>query len=413
MQVAGHNDVMTPADLRCENDTALFASLSEDPTVKRVVEALAEQTEKAEAEGANRIRRHLLSTSVRLSRSMAPAIHQTADQCIELLELDIPVELYVFSSPQYNAACFKPESGRLYVMFSSSLLEAFNDAELRFVMGHELGHHLYRHHDIPIGYILRGNQRPDPRLALELFAWSRYAEISADRAGAHCAKDIHSVGSSLFKLASGLSDKIIRFELDDFLAQVDEMQIVDGQPGQGAPKEDWFSTHPFSPLRVKALMYYQRSVLADPNNNVSKADLEVQVQGLMSLMEPSYLEGRTKVAEAMRRALFAGACAVAQADGEVTAEEVALFERFFGKGTFSDRLDVDRLVEKLPGRLEQVREQASSAQRMQLLRDLCLIAKANNQHGPKELAVLHATADKLEVPHAFIEATMDEAYELD
>lgn len=402
---------MTPEIIRSANDAQMFAALSEDATVKRVVSAL--EKHEAKDEGKQRIRRHLLSSSVRLSAAMSPEVHRTAEQCIEKLGLEIPVELFVFASPQYNAACFKPEAGRLYVMFSSSLLEAFSEPELRFVMGHELGHHLYRHHDIPIGYILRGQERTDPRLALELFAWSRYAEISADRAGAHCADDIHSVGKALFKLASGLTDKMVKFELDDFLAQVDEMQIQDGEPGQGAPKEDWFSTHPFSPLRVKALMYFHHSQLADPKSKIDKDALEVQVQGLMSLMEPSYLEGRTKVAETMRRALFAGACAIVVADGEVSDDEKALFEKFFGKGTFSEKLDIEKLTAKLPNRLELVKEAASVPQRMQLLRDLSLIAKANGKHVPAERTLLDEAADALEVARSFVDATLEEEHELD
>lgn len=409
MRSGGHNTRMKPEDIRSANDAQMFSALKENPEVVRVNEALAKQEE----DGGQRIRRHLLSSSVRLSEAMAPDIHKMAKQCTETLQLDIPVELYVFSSPQYNAACFKPEAGRLYVMFSSSLLEAFSESELRFVMGHELGHHVYRHHDIPIGYILKGKQRTDPRLALELFAWSRYAEISADRAGAHCAKDINSVGRALFKLASGLTDKLIKFSLDDFLAQVDEMQIQNGEPGQGAPKEDWFSTHPFSPLRVKALMHYDESVLSKPTGGISKADLEVQVQSLMSLMEPSYLEGRTKVAEAMRRALFAAAVTLANADGEISDEEKALFEKFFGAGTFSDKLSPEKLAGKMSKRLDLVREQASVPQRMQLIRDLCLIVGANRAHASEELAVLESVAESLEIPHSFIAQTLDRDPELD
>ena len=106
------------------------------------------------------------------------------------------------------------------------------------MIGHELGHHLYQHHDIPIGYILRGKSRPDPKLALRLFAWSRYAEISADRTGAHCAEDFEGVGRSLFRLASGLSNDIISFNIDEFVEQIDEMQLADIESGQGAPTED-------------------------------------------------------------------------------------------------------------------------------------------------------------------------------
>ncbi|MEL7536199.1 MAG: M48 family metallopeptidase [Pseudomonadota bacterium] len=400
---------MNAEEIRCSNDLKLFDQLKAHPDVQRVNEQLNKM---AEDNAALKIRRRLLATSVRLSDRMAPNVHQLAEHCIKKLEIKIPVELYVFASPQYNAACFKPEDGRLFVMFSSSLLENFTDDEIGFVMGHELGHHLYRHHDIPIGYILRGRSKPNARLALELFAWSRYAEISADRAGAHCTEELASVAKALFKLASGLSDRTIQFSLDDFLNQVDEMQLVDGEPGQGAPKEDWFSTHPFSPLRVKALQHFYRSELAVAGGT-RKEDLEVSVQALMSLMEPSYLEGRTKVAEQMRRALFAGALAVANADGVISDAEIKVFEQFFGAGSFSDKIDVEKTIAELDARLDQVREQASSSQRTQLLRDLCLIAAAEEQRGEVERHVLDGIADKLELSRRMICQTLDKDIELD
>lgn len=63
------------------------------------------------------IRRHLLTTSVRLSQRMAKSVHIMADECAEKLDMDIPIELYVFTSPQYNAMCFKPEEGHLLLCF--------------------------------------------------------------------------------------------------------------------------------------------------------------------------------------------------------------------------------------------------------------------------------------------------------
>lgn len=399
---------MNASAIRCENDLKLFNMLLKERDVIKT----NEQLEKIAEKGNIGIRRRLLATSVRLSSGMAKSAHKTADECIEKLELDIPVELYVFPSPQFNAACFKPEDGRLFVMFSSSLLEGFNETELRFVMGHELGHHVYRHHDIPIGHILGGHSKPGSRLALALFTWSRYAEISADRAGAHCAEDLQAVGKALFKLASGLSDKSIEFRFDDFLAQVDEMQVADAMPGQNAPQEDWFSTHPFSPLRVKALHLYDQSVLSRPDG-MSKEDLEVAVQRLMSLMEPSYLEGKTKTAEAMRRLLFAGALSVANASGNISPTEIEMFEKFFGKGTFTDKLDVEKLQKELPSRLEQVRGATSVPQRMQLMHDLCIIARAEGHVADVERAVLETIADGLGLPRKFICQTLDSDIELD
>ena len=389
---------ITATTIRCPSDLKMYEALCDEPLVKKVNERIAKMAE----DSPSSLRRRLLSTSVRLSPRMAPSLHTIAADCVEKLDMHTPIELYAFSSPQYNAMCFKPEDGRLFVMFASSLLEAFDDNELKFVLGHELGHHAYRHHDVPIGYILRGGSRPDPRLALSLFTWSRYAELSADRAGAHCARDLESVARALFKIASGLSGNTIEFHLQDFLAQVDEMQVLDHEPGEGAPKEDWFATHPFSPLRVKALALFDESEFAREGGTAA-SELETGVQALMGLMEPSYLEGRTKASEAMRRLLFAGAVLVGNADGDMASEEIEVFEQFFGSGSFSDDLDLDALEASLDERIAQVREQASPAKSMQVLRDLCLVARAEGHTDAAERAVLERIANGLGVADVFVD----------
>ena len=114
--------------LRSQHDREMFEQLVVDPDIKKVNEKIAKREEK----GQMGVRRHLLSTAVRLSKTMAADLHQTANECAETLGLDIPFELYAFPSPSFNAACVKPEAGRLFIMFSSSLLEAFADTELKF-----------------------------------------------------------------------------------------------------------------------------------------------------------------------------------------------------------------------------------------------------------------------------------------
>jgi len=388
---------MNADDLRSKQDREIARQLMDTIDVKRVNDMI----EKREEKGPMGTRRRLLATSVRLSRGMAPWLHEMTDDCIEKLGVKIPVELYVYSSPTYNAACVKPEEGRLFIMFSSSLLESFEGSELRFVVGHELGHYLYGHHDIPIGYLLNGQAKPNPKLALQLTTWSRYAEISADRAGAHCAQDSVGVARSLFKLASGLSSKLVQFNIDEFMEQVDEMQTEDAQPGQGAPQEDWFMTHPFSPLRVKALRLYDSSVLAK-KDGTSVDELEAGVQVLMTIMEPSYLEGRTDSAENMRRLLFAAALSVANANSEISDKEIAVFEKFFGKRTFNEDLNLERLADDLEDRITQVKSTATVAQRMQIVRDLCTIAKADKKFTAPEMKVVKGIAAKLEVPEHFV-----------
>lgn len=397
--------------IRCDSDSKLFETLLQNADVKRVRQQIERMEEKS-AGGATR--RHLLATSVRLSRTMAPELHGMADLCVERLAIDTPLELYAFSSPQFNAACFKPEDGRVFIMFSSSLLEAFPEKELLFVMGHELGHHLYRHHDIPIGYILRGKRPPPANLALDLFAWSRYAEVSADRAGAYCAQDLQSVGRALFRLASGVtSEKVVQFNLQEFIQQVDDMVAVDAEPGQGAPMQDWFSTHPFSPLRVKALQHFHDSQLMD-STGFDKRELEVKVQDVMRLMEPDYIKGKTDTNKAMRRLFVAGAIAVSNAHDGISDEEKKVFKSFFVDDDLDiEKLDADRLKEVLPKRIEATNNLASRAQRMQVVRDLCLIARAEGTVVEPELSVLREIAQGLDIPYAFVLQCTDTGEELD
>ena len=391
---------MKPEALRVTQDTALFESLSQEPAVISINKQIARQ----EKEGPTGTRRRLLATSVRLSKTMAPELNRIAQECIEKLEVSIPTELYAYNSPQFNAACVKPEDGKLFIMFSSALLDAFEHDELQFVMGHELGHFIYHHHAIPVGYLLKGEQAISPELALRLTSWSRYAEFSTDRVGAYCVNNFDAVARSLFKLASGVTSNIVKFDRHDFLKQVEDMRIEDESLAR-SQMQDWFMTHPFSPLRVKALHLFHQSELMKPSG-ASVADLELGIEGLMTFMEPSYLEAKTNEAKVMRNLLFAGVLAIANADKQISAAEMAVFEQFFGKYQYSEKLDLDKLKERIPARAKAVVDQVSVPRRMQLIRDLCAMANCDGGIKPEEYTELEAITQLLEVPPIFIEQVL-------
>ena len=401
---------MTAGAIRCTNDLKLSKILLGRQEIKRLNRSIKHKSEQGEQSAT---RRHLLAKSVRLSPGMAAGIHQKTEHCIERLGIDNPLELYAYASPQFNAACFKPEDGRVFIMFSSSLLEAFNDSELLFVIGHELGHHVYGHHQIPIGHVLKGQQPPPADLTLDLFAWSRYAEISADRAGAFCAQDLESVARALFKLASGISDeRVVRFEFHEFLAQVDDILAFDDQPGRGAPKQDWFSTHPFSPLRVKALKLFHESDLMT-TSGIDKSTLEDKVQQFMSLMEPNYLQGKTESSRAMRDLFLAAAVVMANAYEGISKKERDTLERYLNKAYSLDTLNPDRLKEDLPRRIAEVKNRASHTQHMQVLRDLCVVVTTEQPVSDVEQDLLNHIAIELEVSVGFIIQCMESDIELD
>jgi len=391
-----------PAALRCLGDRSLLEQLQADRFVERALERLRDHEE----ESPMAIRRQQLASSLRLTPSMAPTVHETLDRCRERLQVEIPMELYVYAHAQFNAACVRPESGRLFVMLSSSLLESFSERELEFVIGHELGHHIFDHHAIPIRFLLKSGEPPSPELTLKLFSWSRYAEISADRAGAHCARDMDAVATALFRLASGLRTDLVKVRIDEFAAQMDDIAQEATTPEGRTPMADWFTTHPFSPLRVKALQRFAHSELAG-DGGMSTDELEAHVATLMALMEPSYLDEKSTIAELMRRTLLAGAIAVADADGHISEAEVAVFEKFFGRRSFSDKLDVARIKADLDQRIADMNNKVPPPRRVQVVRDLCLVVRAEGEVEAHGRRVLDDIAKRLEVPAAIVDQTLE------
>lgn len=396
---------MSKIEFRCEGDQSLHEKLLEVDEVKKVRKEL----EKNPSRGT---RRQLLATSLRLTKSMSPRLHDMLASCAEKLSLDIPTETYVYNSPQFNAACIKPENGRLLLMFSSAILEKFDEKELMFVMGHELGHHLFAHHDIPIGYLVRGENRIDARLALQLFSWSRYAEISADRAGALCVEDGDAAARALFKLASGLTSDLIEIHIDEFAAQADDMAMNDEPGKDDSNEEDWFMTHPFTPLRVKALNRFFQSDLIK-SEGTSREQLEAECHELMQLMAPTYLEEDSQTAEMMRRVLFAAGCVLMKVSGTVNEKEIAAFNDLFGDGTYGDHLNIDKLEERLHLRIAEAITVVPVARRIHVIRDLCLIARSDGRVTRNEREFIHSVGRELKLSTTIVDHCFDRNVELD
>ncbi|MEM6292176.1 MAG: M48 family metallopeptidase [Myxococcota bacterium] len=391
--------------LRAQADLHLFETLMKNADVRRAAEAALEDSDQV------KIRRQLLATSVRLTPALAPDLHAMIDKCKERLDLDSKFEPYVYPSAQCNAAVVKPEDGRVFLLFSSQILEVFDEQELLYVVGHELGHHKFDHHALPVRAVLEGT-KIRPATALQLFSWSRFAEVSADRAGLYCAGSIEAVGRGLFKLASGLRGTKTNLAIDALLAQMEEIQADGIAKGDDRDRSEWFSTHPFSPLRLKAAQLFAKCEVMTEGGTTTEA-MELDVSAVMGIMEPGYLKAKTDQGRALRRVLLAGGMMVAAASNGISEEEAEALDDLLGEGTVSDKLSVDALREDLPSRIRDAKAEAPVARRAQLLRDLCLIALADGHADKAERAVLRDIARRLEVDVTLVEQTLDADIELD
>lgn len=402
-----------PKKLQARRDRTLRESLSKDPGVARAVEKIM-QYSSGYGFGA---RRRLLTGALRLTRGMSPEIADALHACKEMIGYDRPIEMYVKPDPMLNAFCMKNPAGPTIVVLSSRLLEVFSPPELRFVIGHELGHATFDHFGIPMPHSamvedLAGTIVSRP-VSLQLYVWCRAAELSADRIGLVCAQDPVAAASGFFKLASGLSSQRVKTDLEAYAKQVDSLASTPearAEPRDDDDTLDCFSTHPYSPLRVRAVVAFSRSktyadAIGKGGGGIGDDDLEAVVERDLDMMQPSYLEEKTVQSELMRKILFAGGVSIAAASGEVDKNEVAALTQLLG-ADFTERVPkVEDARKDLEGLLDKAKE-VPLGTRAQLIQHLTIVAAADGVVDPAEVGEMHRIAMRLGVDAQVVEQTL-------
>ncbi len=190
---------------------------------------------------------NLLSTAVKVIPELFPTLSPVM-KCVSEAVTGEPFELFVFSDAAPKAYCMGNSAEDATVLISSGLIERLGSQEMAFVMGHELGHALFGHNSYP-----NPREAEDPIEKLKILALWRAREITADRAGLAATGDTGAAFRAMMKLASGLSDKHIRFDVTAFLDQVKDLEKA------GPSLSFLLSTHPFITARIRALLWFQMS----------------------------------------------------------------------------------------------------------------------------------------------------------
>lgn len=391
----------------------LRSELAEDFGVKK---ALAKLREARGGKGYG-YRRGLLSSTLRLTRSMSPEIADTVAACKSLLGYEAPVEVYVTPQHEFNATCYREVRGPTVLTLSSRLLEAFSPAELRFVIGHELGHAVFDHYGLPMPVTAMIEELGIPfvsrHVSLKLYAWCRSAELSADRIGLLCAQDPQAAASGFFKLASGMASPRVVPDLATFARQVESLASAPEAREKEYDEDtlDCFSTHPYNPVRVRAVWAFSRSVPflnaigRSTTDAWSLEEVEKIVDRDMQLMEPTYLQEKNEHSDTLRRLLYTAGVAVAAASGGVEASELEAIGRLLGSDHSDDTIDVNKVLGDLDGRIRDALA-VPLAQRAQLVQHLTIVAAADGQVSPEELHVMEDISRKLEVGPGVVHQTI-------
>jgi len=229
------------------------------------------------------ITNELLSNTVLLSEAIAPRIYTICSEIQGKLGFAEKIDFYLQSSSDINAFSINGyEQVPNLICFTSALIQQMNDDELRFVIGHEIGHLIYDHNKLDVVQRFL-NKKEDERLpamiALHYLRFIKYAEISADRVGYIAIPDIHVVTNTFFKLTCGLSEEHLNFVASEYLKQLDRIREI----GVG----DLYSSHPNPMIRIQSLMHFADSELAPrpAAKALTREELDSRVSALMSLLE--------------------------------------------------------------------------------------------------------------------------------
>ena len=180
---------------------------------------------------------HILD-SIEVTQELTPALCRTMQTLIKDLSL-IPFDIrfFVYASSELQASCLASTPTSAIITISSALIDLLDENEMKFVIGHELGHLIFQHNGGCRGGA--SNHRI-----------SRIQELSCDRIGLLACKSISDAISTQIKCSSGLPKKHLRIDVSYYIDQVTKID-------NNAPNATVISTHPAWLIRARSLVHFQ------------------------------------------------------------------------------------------------------------------------------------------------------------
>ena len=198
--------------------------------------------------------------SFKLGKDLLPELYKPFRDVCEALNFSEPVEFYISNSPDFNASASssQEEDEPHLVNLNSGLVNALDEDELRFVIGHELGHIISKNIDIKgiIEFVFPHFQGIPLLLYNKISLWDKLSELTADRYGLIACGDASKCVSAFFKMSSGLSLNRYNLNLATFLEENEKLL-------ESFKKQNTINvaSHPMNPIRIKALEYFAQSTV--------------------------------------------------------------------------------------------------------------------------------------------------------
>ena len=281
-----------------------------------------------------------------IDKNIAPDLYQIINNVCEKLFIPKNAVLpFVNASSELQASCISISPNKCILTFSSSLINLLDLEEFYFVVGHELGHFIFQH--LASGVEEKG---------ADFFILRRAQEISVDRTGLIACGDINTASRALIKTASGLGNKHLKFDINQYISQTNLIS----NPNSG---EGFNATHPSMLLRCRALLWFSMQ------ENFVKSYIDQKFEDISSINKKiekdldSFVEGNIDLFKDQLRDDLAIWVAVKHVsrDGKFDNAEQKKFSEVFGEDilekvkNFLATLTQENFLQEVDDKLEQAR----------------------------------------------------------
>ena len=248
--------------------------------------------------------------SLKVDKELLPDFHRLCHDVKAKLNFEEPVDFYITGDSTVNAfSVAAEEEGEPHIVnINSALFDLMTTDELKFVIGHELGHLINK--DTALARLIRFVFPPEANVPVSLQYKIRLhdqlAELVADRYGYIATENLDVCVTAFFKLASGLDLAKMNVSIEALIAD-NNRRLEYFLKDKGVSR----ASHPVNPIRVQALNLFA----------TSKSEEELQV-GMDELISILMKVGTCELDEHTARFIASAGLIVANIDEGINEDEI-------------------------------------------------------------------------------------------
>lgn len=248
--------------------------------------------------------------SLKVQKDLLEDFYNLCYEVKDKLDFAEKVDFYITGDSNVNAfaVASEDENEPHIVNINSALFGLMTKEELRFIIGHELGHLINKDTELTklIRFVFPPNSEPPIALQYKIRLHEQLAELVADRYGYMATGDLGACVTAFFKMASGLDLVKMNVSIDELIND-NYRRLEYFLNDKGTSR----STHPVNPIRVQALNLFAKSKTQD--------ELEKGMDELISIL---LKVGNSEIDEYLPYFIASAGLLVATIDENVTEEEV-------------------------------------------------------------------------------------------